>query len=353
MAKLYFRYGLGKSAHLCQVAYNYYNERNMNIVIINAKDNELIKSKVVVNGKNVLTREPNLFLDGSSLYEKIYFEYKKNKGNLHGVLIDNAEYLTDKDAEELFFVAKILDIPVIAYGNRLINNMISSLGIGRLLALSDDIERIDGCRTNKKGTLVYNYGAMNCSKTAQLLTKNQALKDEGFNTCLIKPRLDRTESYISSRIGLCEKADIILDTDSNIYGQAEYLYHDRINYILVDEAQFLTINQINQLRKIVNDYNIPILCYGLKSDFLSNLFPGSQRLLEVSDDVYKMKTVCTCGKGANFNVRKDKYGNYVTQGDQICIDDGDNYDSECPLCFIEHVLGIDTKCKSRIKKFNE
>lgn len=352
MAKLYFRYGLGKSAHLCQVAYNYYNERGMNVAIINAKNNGKIKSKVVVDGKAVLMKNPNVYIGDESLYERIYYEYEKNLGNLHCVLIDNSEYLTYSQAQDLFYVSKILDIPVIAYGNRLIDERESSLGGSRLLALADDIERLDGCRTSKKGTLVYNYGAMNCSKTAQLLTKNQALKDEGYKTCLVKPKLDRTESYISSRIGLCEKADIVMDTDSNIYGQAEYLYQDRVNYILVDEAQFLTINQINQLRRIVNDYNIPVICYGLKSDFLSNLFPGSQRLLEISDDVYKMKTVCSCGKGANFNVRKDKYGNYVTEGEQICIDDGDNYDSECPLCFIEHVLGIDLKVKSRIKKLD-
>ena len=90
----------------------------------------------------------------------------------------------------------------------------------------------------------------------------------------------------------------------------------------------------------------------MKSDFLSNLFEGSQRLLEVSDNVYKMKTVCGCGEGADFNVRIDKYGNYVTQGEQIVIDDGGNYDSECALCFMEHILNIDTKIKSKIKKKN-
>ena len=126
---------------------------------------------------------------------------------------------------------------------------------------------------------------MNCSKTAQLLTKNQSLLDDGFRTCIIKPKLDRDEWYISSRIGLRKKADIVLDSLDSIYGQGEYLYGDRINQILVDEAQFLTTNQINQLRRIVNDYNIPVACYGLKSDFLSNLFPGSQRLLEISDNI--------------------------------------------------------------------
>lgn len=350
MAKLYFRYGLGKSAQLCQVAYNYHNQRNMNIAVINAKDNEMIKSKIVVSGKSVLIREPNLFIDNNSLYEKIY-EMASN--NLSCILVDNSEYLTDLQAEDLFYVSKILDIPVIAYGNRLMNNGDTSLGVCRLMALADDIEKIDMSVSSKRATLDYNYGAMNCSKSAQLLTKNQALLDDGYKTCLIKPKRDRDELFISSRIGLSKRADIVIDEGDNIYGQAEYLYKDRVNYILVDEAQFLTVRQIDQLRRIVNDYDMPVSCYGLKSDFLSNLFPGSQRLFEVSDNMYKMKTVCSCGNGANFNARKDKLGNYVTSGEQVCIDQGDNYDSECAICFMEHVLGIDTKYKKRVRKITD
>lgn len=349
MAKLYFRYGLGKSAQLCQVAYNYCNQRKMNIAVINAKNNEIIKSKIVVDGQSVLIREPNFYLKpGCSLYERIYLNHQKE--NLKCILVDNSEYLTKEEAEDLFYISKLLDIPVIAYGNRLINGMTTSIGSCRLMALADDIEKIDMGSSPKRATLDLNYGAMNCSKTAQLLTKNQALIDEGFKTCIIKPKLDRDEFYIASRIGLKKKADIILDANDVIYGQGEYLYKDRINYILVDEAQFLTPRQIEQIKKIVIDYNIPVSCYGLKSDFLSNLFPGSQRLLELADNIYKMNTVCSCGSGANFNVRIDVSGNYVTKGEQICIDEGSNYDSECALCFMEHVLEIDTNYKKRVRK---
>ncbi|MBQ2873258.1 MAG: hypothetical protein IJE89_04605 [Bacilli bacterium] len=349
MAKLYFRYGLGKSAQLCQVAYNYFEQRNMEIAVINAKDNETIRSRIVVDGKNVLVREPNFDLKpGVSLYEKIYL--RDSDVGLKCILVDNAEYLKEEQAEDLFYISKMLDIPVIAYGNRLIDEKKTSLGVCRLMALADDIEKIDMSMPSKRATLDFNYGAMNCSKTAQLLTKDQSLIDEGFKTCIIKPKLDRDELYIASRIGLRKKADIILDLDDNIYGQAEYLYRDRINHILVDEAQFLTPRQIEQLRRIVNDYNMPISCYGLKSDFLSNLFPGSQRLLEISDNIYKMNTVCSCGCGANFNVRKDRFDNYVTEGEQVCIDQGDNYDSECALCFMEHVMKIDTASRKRVRK---
>lgn len=351
MAKLYFRYGLGKSAQLCQVAYNYSNERKMNIAIINAKGNETIESKVVVEGQSVLIKEPNIILGKGSLYKKIYEMWRHD--NIQCVLVDNSEYLSYEQAEDLFYVTKLLGIPVIAYGNRLIDDKIVSQGACRLMALADKIDKIDNSIFNKIATLDYIYGAMNCSKTAQLLTKNQTLLEEGLKTCLIKPVIDRDAVHITSRIGLRKKADIVLGVDDSVYGQAEYLYRDRVNQILVDEAQFLTPKQIDQLRRIVNDYNIPVVCYGLKTDFLAQLFPGSQRLLEVSDNIYKMKTVCSCGHGADFNVRIDGNGNYVTQGDQVCIDNGGNYDSECALCFMEHVLKIDTRVKSRVKRKSE
>lgn len=348
MGKLYFRYGDGKSAQLCQVAYNYKNERDMNVLVINANGNETIVSKIIVDGKSVLIREPNFYVFDDSIYEQIYSRWENE--DIKCVLVDNAEYLTVEQAEDLFYVSKLLDIPVITYGNRMINGCIESPGVCRLMALADEIEKIDMGVSSKRATLDFNAGAMNSSKTAELLTRDESLRRYGFNGCIIKPMLDRDALYIASRIGLSKKADIVLDSGDMIYGHAEYMYKERINYILVDEAQFLSVEQINQLRRIVNDYDIPVSCYGLKSDFLSNLFPGSQRLLEVSDNIRKLRTVCGCGAGANFNVRKDRFGNYVTQGEQVCIDDGGNYDSECAICFMEHVMGIDTSYKKRVRK---
>ena len=348
MAKLYFRYGEGKSAQCCQVAYNYINERGMDILVINAKNNETISSKVMVDGKQLLIREPNMYIFDDSFYCQIYDKWENC--DLKCILIDNAEYLNVTQVEDLFKVSKILDVPVIAYGNRLVNGRYTSVGACRLMALADDIEKIEHGMVTKRATLNFNYGAMNCSKTSDLLVRNQSLINFGYKTCIVKPKLDRDIFSVSSRIGLKKKADIVLDRNDSIYGQAEYLYKDRVNYILVDEVQFLTPVQIEQIRRIVNDYDIPVICYGLKTDFLSNLFPGSQRLLELADNINKMNTVCSCGRGADFNVRKDRYGNYVTQGEQIVIDDGDNYDSECALCFMEHVMGINTKVKRRVLK---
>ena len=345
MGKLYFRYGVGKSAQLCQVAYNYANERNMNVIIINACDNEEIKSNIIIDGKHVLTRDVNVKIDNNSLYEKIFNKWVSE--DIKCVLVDNSEYLTSDQALELFYVSKILDIPVIAYGNRLLE---MSEGVSRLMSLSDDIEKIDMGVSSKNAVLDFNYGAMNCSKTAQMLTKNYSLIEDGYNTCVIKPKLDRDISYVTSRIGLKAKADIVLDRDDSVYSHGEYLYRDRVNYILVDEAQFLSEKQIDQLRRIVNDYGISVSCYGLSTDFLSNLFPGSKRLLMVSDNIHKMQTVCSCGKGANFNVRIDSNGNYVKEGAQVCIDNGGNYDSMCAHCFIEKIMEIDINCKNKIKK---
>lgn len=348
MAKLYFRYGNGKSAHLCQVAYNYFELRKINIAVINAFWNDKIQSKITVDGRMVLERTPNLMLRSNGLYESIYQMYTDD--NIGCILIDNAEYLTYGQATDLFFASKLLDIPVIAYGNRLINGKDTSIGASRLMSLADDIERIDIMAASKEPSLDYIYGAMSCSKTAQLLTNNQSLIERGYNTCVIKPKLDRDEFYVSSRIGLKTKADIVLDRDDDLSSKTDFLTQKNIDYILVDEVQFLTFEQIEQLRRIVDELYIPVSCYGLKNDFLANLFPGSQRLLEISDNIYKMNTVCSCGHGANFNVRKDNNGNYITAGAQVCIDNGDNYDSECAYCFIENVMGVDTKFKARVRK---
>lgn len=345
MGKLYFRYGIGKSAQLCQVAYNYVNERNMNVVIINAKNNEQIKSNIVIDNKYVLTRDINVNIDNNSIYEKIFEKWLND--DIKCVLVDNSEYLTSDQALELFYVSKILDIPVIAYGNRVIDKCD---GVSRLMSLADDIEKIDMGVSSKNAVLDFNYGAMNCSKTAQMLTKNYSLLDDGYKTCVIKPKLDRDIQYVTSRIGLKAKADIVLDKDDGVYSHGEYLYRDRINYILVDEAQFLSEKQIEQLRRIVNDYGISVSCYGLSTDFLANLFPGSKRLFLLSDNIHKMQTVCSCGRGANFNVRIDSNGNFVREGEQVCIDNGGNYDSMCAYCFIENIMGIDTKHKEKIRK---
>ena len=346
MAKLYYRYGYGKSADICQTAYNF-NETGKDIVVMNADKNKKIISKVKSDGKYLLTRDINYLINKESIFQNIY---NMKRDNLYCVLVDNSEYLTKKQAEDLYYVSKVLDITVICYGKRLMNNGKRSPGAIRLMELADIIEPVDKDDTlTTEAKLQFYYGAMNCSKTAKLLYMAERLKEQGLRVCIIKPKLDRDEEYVLSRIGLKKKADIILDIDTPVYSEAEYMVRNRINYILVDEAQFLTEKQIDELKKITIRYNIPVRCYGIKVDFLTHSFTGSGRLLEVADEIRKLKTVCVCGKGADFNARVDSKGNYQTKGSQLCIDSG-NYISLCADCNLKYVLKIDKNNPEKLMK---
>ena len=113
----------------------------------------------------------------------------------------------------------------------------------------------------------------------------------------------------------------------------EYEKQKDINVIIADECQFLTPKQIDGLRTIVDEYDIPVLCFGLRTDFLTHLFPGSRRLFEVADSISEIKTICTCGKKAIINARIDENGKIVTEGDQILIGGNDSYVAMCHSCW--------------------
>ena len=117
----------------------------------------------------------------------------------------------------------------------------------------------------------------------------------------------------------------------------EYKNHSDINVIIADECQFLTPQQIDDLRTIVDEYDIPVLCFGLRTDFLTHLFPGSRRLFEVADSISEIKTICTCGKKAIINARIDENGKVVTEGDQILIGGNDSYVAMCHSCCQEQI----------------
>ena len=317
MAKLYFRYGEGKSSNLCQTAYNY-NEMGMKVITMNAS-NEDIKSSGIINGKPIFERPIDYIIDGN-IYEDM-----KNYNDIKCILVDNAHLLSDEHVFELFLVANNLNITVITYGNR------GYAGSMRLMELANIIEPVD--EPISKPGLEFYYGAMNASKTAKLLYKYHLMKTKGESVVLIKPKLDRDENVVKSRIGLEAKADIVLDKDDDV------ILRNEIDYVLVDEAQFLTKEQINRL-KLYSMYK-GIRCYGLKNDFKTNHFEGSGRLLEVSDKIVKMKTICSSGDGAEFNARMDLEGNFLTEGDSIGIDNGAiKYKSLCPKCYVEKVLKI-------------
>src|SRR5574344_2354008 len=338
MAQLYYRYGQGKTADLCQTAYNY-NEIGSRVIVINADNNKKVEANLVGTNQNKLVRNVDYELDNNkSILDDIF---NMERTNLKCIFVDNASLLTEKQVNELFYIVNLLNINVITYGNR-IDNGISSSGSMRIMELANVIEPVDGGKYISRSPLTFYYGAMNSSKTAKLLYKSYALQKEGLKVCLIKPKLDRDINYIESRIGLKEKANIVLDKDDAIYGEGYYMSKDHINYILVDEAQFLTVKQIDELTRINKEYGIPIRCYGLKTDFMTNHFSGSGRLLEISDELVKLKTVCDCGEGAEFNARTSS-GEYIRSGEQISIDNNDNikYNSLCPKCYIKKVMGID------------
>lgn len=184
--------------------------------------------------------------------------------------------------------------------------------------------------------LYFKYGAMGSSKSAQALITKFNYEELGMTVWLIKPSIDTRDGadVIKSRIGLECKAQIITP-EQNI--EDEYHAAGKHDVIIADEAQFFTGEQIEQLRALVDDEDLPVLCFGLRTDFLTHLFPGSQRLLELADSLTEIKTVCACGRKATVNARIDETGRVVTQGDQVLLGGNDSYIAMCHKCWKEKI----------------
>ena len=180
--------------------------------------------------------------------------------------------------------------------------------------------------------LYFKYGAMGSSKTANALITKFNYEERGMRVWLIKPSLDDRDGadIIRSRIGLEEHA-YIARPETDLY--AEFTKLTGYHAIIADECQFFTAVQIDQLRRIVDDLQIPVLCFGLRTDFLTNLFEGSRRLFEVADSITEIKTICSCGSKAIVNARIDGNGNVVTSGGQILIGGNDSYVAMCHSCW--------------------
>ena len=181
--------------------------------------------------------------------------------------------------------------------------------------------------------LYFKYGAMGSSKTANALITRFNYQERDMKVWLIKPSIDDRDGadIIRSRIGLEAVADVITpDTDILSLFEKD---HRNSDVIITDECQFFTPEQIDQLRKIVDVYDIPVMCFGLRTDFLTNLFPGSRRLFEVADSITEIKTICSCGSKATVNARIDGDGNIVTTGSQILIGGNDSYIAMCHKCW--------------------
>ena len=183
--------------------------------------------------------------------------------------------------------------------------------------------------------LYFRYGAMNSGKTALLLQAVHNYEEQGMKVMVIKPSKDtKGDDNLVSRIGITRKVDYILGPKQDIYKYIKKIKDDVINCLFVDEAQFLEPKQVDQLMKIVVELNIPVICYGLRTDFQTRGFPGSTRLLELAHTIEEMKTICKCGRKAMFNARKVN-GKFTIKGSQVAID-GENevtYEPLCPHCY--------------------
>ena len=182
--------------------------------------------------------------------------------------------------------------------------------------------------------LYFFYGAMNSGKTTRILQCDYNYEEKGMHAVIMKPKTDtKGNDKIVSRIGSTKKVDYLIDNDDDIFEIIVNEYN-HVDLILVDEAQFLTVRQVNQLMDIVIDLDIPVMCYGLRTDFKANVFPGAMRLLAIAHELTEIKTICECGKKAMFNVRLID-GKVVTEGESVAIDGEKNitYTVACARCF--------------------
>ena len=181
--------------------------------------------------------------------------------------------------------------------------------------------------------LYFKYGAMGSSKTAQALITKFNYEERGMKVWLIKPSIDNRDGAVilRSRIGLEAECTTVSPTDDifEMFSREEY----RADVIITDECQFFTPENIDQLRRIVDELGVPVLCFGLRTDFLTKLFPGSMRLFELADSISEIKTICSCGKKASVNARIDGAGHIVTEGSQVMLGGNDSYVAMCHRCY--------------------
>ena len=185
--------------------------------------------------------------------------------------------------------------------------------------------------------LYFKYGAMGSSKTAQALITKYNYEENDLKVWLIKPSADTRDGaqILRSRIGLEAEVEVI-PPEADIYARFLGGKARRSDVIIVDECQFMTEKQIDQLRAIVDDHNIPVMCFGLRTDFQTHLFSGSRRLMEIADTIQEIKTICDCGAKATVNARVND-GYIVTEGAQVVLGGNDSYIAMCHKCYIRGI----------------
>ena len=196
---------------------------------------------------------------------------------------------------------------------------------------------------------------MGSAKTAMLLTQAYNFEERGMHYLCMKPIIDDRENdnVIRSRIGIERKCEWIYP-ESDLYEMLTVMFDQTLvvkDWILIDEAQFLSSQQIDQLARIVDDYGVNVVCYGLRTDFQSHMFEGSRRLFELADTIEEIKSTCSCGRKTIINARIDSQGNIVTDGNQVEIGGDDKYVALCRRCWRNR--RIESSSKGAIKFDNE
>lgn len=185
--------------------------------------------------------------------------------------------------------------------------------------------------------LYFRYGAMNSGKSTSLMQVAHNYEERGMHICLLKPHIDsKGGDFLVSRLGVRRQADYLVKKEDDLWVlYPEFSKQGKLACILVDEAQFLKAEQIDQLLKIAVLKNIPVICYGLRTDFMTKGFEGAERLLLVAHSLEELKTICRCGRKAVFNARKINH-EFVFEGEQVAIDgEKVEYESLCAHCYFQ------------------
>ena len=190
---------------------------------------------------------------------------------------------------------------------------------------------------NRKGKLYFRYGTMGSAKTAILLTTAYNFEERHMRYLCMKPVIDTRDkvNVIKSRIGIERECEWIYH-DTDLYLRAQEIFEKTmavVDWFLIDEAQFLTTEQVDQLSRIVDDYGSNVICYGLRTDFQSHLFEGSRRLFEIADTIDEIKSTCSCGHKTIINARIDANGDFVEEGAQVEIGGDERYIAVCRKCW--------------------
>jgi thymidine kinase len=195
--------------------------------------------------------------------------------------------------------------------------------------------------------LYFKYGVMGSSKSANALMTRFNYMERGCNVLLIKPAIDTRDyeidesgikhAVVHSRIGLSAPVDVVGETDSVLELLRKRQEEQEINVIIVDECQFMSESQVEDCRYIASYFDMPVLCFGLRTDFQTRLFPGSKRLMELADTIDEVKHICSCMDKSIVNARMDAMGNVITEGAQVEIGGDDRYEAMCWRCWNDRI----------------